>query len=114
VAVIVAHESSFQEGDLQGAIGERGLMQLHGRALSNAKKAGYDLDSSLGQLQGGADHLVRCFESCDGALLQTLSRYQTGQCRTRAYGPRLRVKKVRKVRSRFATVSSLPGSATLM
>ena len=98
VAVVVARESSFNEKVPDGDIGEQGLMQVHGLAKRQALKAGHDLTTSEGQLQAGTDYLVRCANRCDGTLLQTLSAYQSGRCKTSAYGPRLRTKDVRRLR----------------
>ena len=100
LAVVVARESSFLEGprSRRGGVGEVGLTQVHGLALREALRAGYDLESSEGQLAAGASYLARCSDSCDGSLIQALSRYQAGRCRSRAYGPRLRARDIRQLR----------------
>lgn len=104
VAVVTRHESSFYEkpnlvNEFPNSRGEIGLMQVHGIALKNALRQGYDMKTSEGQLKAGSDHLVLSASLCDGSLYQTLSKYQTGSCRSKAYGPRLRTKKIRKIRS---------------
>lgn len=103
LAVVVRRESSFYEQPrLEGKLGEQGLTQVHGYALRMARAAGYDMRTSEGQLKAGALHLVHCREECDGTLYQTLSKYQSGHCRTRAGGPRYRTKEILRNRTKFS------------
>lgn len=98
VSVVVRHESSFWEKERteEGAVGEQGLMQLHGEVLAKAIKAGYDLSTSRGQLQGGSDYLAECLETCSSTG-KALAKYQTGKCRSQHGGPKLRLKRYRRL-----------------
>lgn len=99
ISVVVAFESSFNEKVHDGSVGERGLMQVHGLALTQARQQGYDLNTSAGQLAAGSDYLARCSDRCGPTLLGTLSAYQSGRCSTKATGPKLRTRRVRAERA---------------
>jgi hypothetical protein len=100
LAVVVAHESSFNEKVPDGKIGEQGLTQVHGLAKRRALKQGYDLTTSKGQLAAGALHLQFCQEKCGGTLVRVLAGYQAGRCGSKVSGARLRTRRVRAERAR--------------
>jgi len=105
VAVVVDHESSFYEKIRDGKDGEQGLMQVHGQVLKKALSKGYDMKTSEGQLSAGTDELKRCQEEeCDGSLVGTLSCYQAGNCKTSAFGPKVRTRKVKRERSKIGPI----------
>lgn len=114
LAVVTQHESSFYEKPkLLGEKGEQGLTQVHGKALALALKRGYDMETSEGQLKAGADHLVRSADLCNGTLVQTLSKYQSGGCKTKAGGPKARARKIRKLRDQVRPML-LAGRPTIL
>lgn len=99
LAVVVAHESSFNEKVPNGTVGEQGLTQVHGLARRLALAQGYDLETSEGQLAAGADHLKFCEKRCGTSLVRVLAGYQAGACGSKVFGARLRTKRVRKARA---------------
>lgn len=101
VTTVVWAESSFRErAKLEGAVGEQGLMQVHGEALRQALVKGYDMSSSWGQLQAGCDHLLGRLEECGGDTLRALAAYQTGSCKSRHGGPKYRFRLYQRVLKR--------------
>jgi len=101
VAVVVEAESSFHEGGPDGAVGEKGLMQVHGEALRRALRRGYDMDSSWGQLQAGCDHLLERLEECNGHVQKALAAYQTGSCNSKAGGSKRRLRLYKRAKKLF-------------
>jgi len=96
LTVVVRCESSFREGMLEGKAGEVGLTQVLGTARKKAKKLGCDLNTSKGQLCAGASWISAGLERCktvEGAL----HYYQAGKCRSSAYGPKYRMRLLKKV-----------------
>lgn len=75
LAVFVTVESGWTTNAV-GAIGERGLLQVHGVAAR-----GHDLTTARGQLEAGASWLSRCVRAC-GSLLGGMAMYQSGKCAT--------------------------------
>jgi len=76
VAVIISYESSW-DFTAVGKLGERGLMQTHGRAAR-----GFDMTDPAQQIAAGCAHLARALRDCQGDLSGALSRYGTGgECR---------------------------------
>ena len=101
VAVVVEAESSFREGGPDGAVGEKGLMQVHGEALRQALKKGYDMDTAWGQLQAGCDHLAERLEECNGRIQRALAAYQTGSCKSQAGGSERRLRLYKRAKKLF-------------
>jgi hypothetical protein len=75
--VVISCESAWKT-NATGAIGERGLMQVHG-----ACARGYDLYVPEQQIAAGIACLARARDECDGSLRQTLTMYQSGSCTAR-------------------------------
>ena len=76
VAVIISAESSWDFAAV-GKLGERGLMQTHGRA-----SRGFDMSDPVQQIAAGCAHLARALKFCKGDLPGALTRYSTGgECR---------------------------------
>jgi len=76
VAVMISSESSW-DFTAVGKLGERGLMQTHGRAAK-----GFDMADPVQQIAAGCAHLARALEFCKGDLPGALTRYGTGgKCR---------------------------------
>lgn len=71
-------ESSWRTGAV-GALGERGLMQVHGQAAK-----GCDLQTRRGQLDCGAAWLQHSYEVCGRDWRRGLTMYATGACSTRS------------------------------
>ena len=96
LTVVVRCESSFREGMLEGKAGEVGLTQVLGTARKKAKKLGCDLNTSEGQLCAGASWLAAGLERCK-TIEGALHYYQAGKCRSRAYGPKHRMRLLKKI-----------------
>jgi hypothetical protein len=76
LTVIAYRESSFNMEAI-GAIGEVGLVQVHGIAAR-----GCDLSTAFGQLSCGSAWLRRGFELCGGESWdRALTAYATGKCK---------------------------------
>ena len=73
IAVTIGCESSWETGAV-GAIGEQGLMQVHGQAAT-----GYDLTRSDEQIRAGTNHLKAHWKRC-GTAKGAVTGYLTGQC----------------------------------
>jgi hypothetical protein len=104
VVVTVRCESSFWEKVRDGDVGEQGLMQVHGQALQWALAKGYDLSTSWGQLQAGADHLLHAFEKCKGSVEEAFSKYRSGHCKTKKRHGKRRERMLRKAHISFPGV----------
>lgn len=76
-AVIISCESSWKT-DVTGSVGERGLMQVHGKCAK-----GHDLTTPTGQLEAGMTCLSMSRSLCDGSLTQTITKYMSNSCRAR-------------------------------
>jgi hypothetical protein len=76
LAAMSFRESSFRLG-ARGALGEIGLMQIHGSALRKCR----DLDMTLtsGQAMCGARHLRAMADHC-GDITSGLTAYASGSC----------------------------------
>jgi soluble lytic murein transglycosylase-like protein len=96
VAVIISYESSW-DFTAVGKLGEKGLMQTHGRA-----SRGFDMTDPVQQIAAGCAHLARALEFCKGDLPGALSRYGTGGgCRPVARFVKLRLRAYRKAVKRY-------------
>ena len=73
IAVTIRRESAFRS-DAKGALGERGVMQLHGVA-----RRGCDLKTLDGQIKCGARWLRVSHDTC-GDWLKGINYYMTGRC----------------------------------
>lgn len=96
VAVIISFESSW-DFTAVGKLGERGLMQTHGRAAK-----GFDMADPVQQVAAGCAHLARALEFCKGDVPGALSRYGTGDgCRPLARFVKWRLKAYRRAVKRY-------------
>jgi len=100
LVITIRCESSFFENVRKGGAGEQGLGQMHGKALQNAKDRGYDLDTSLGQLRGAADHLVFWVNECEG-MEEAFNGYRSGSCRTKKRFGKRRLRMLERARVQF-------------
>lgn len=83
--VVISCESAWHT-DRPGAIGEIGLMQVHGACAH-----GYDLTVPEQQIQAGIACLAKARDACDGSLRQTLTMYQSGSCKARTARTKRRI-----------------------
>jgi len=95
IAVQIDVESSWNS-KANGAIGEEGLMQVHGIA-----RMGFDMSTPKGQIEAGVNHLVMWNEKCRGVLEWTLCGYHSGHCRSSKCRGKKRAKLWRKARVRL-------------
>lgn len=77
IAAVAWRESRFSRGvfslDRRGAIGEKGLMQVHGVAAK-----GCDLSTAQGQIMCGAKWLKHSIDRCNGDTVGGIARYMSG------------------------------------
>ena len=96
VAVIISYESSW-DFTAVGKLGERGLMQTHGRAAK-----GFDMTDPVQQIAAGCAHLARALEFCKGDVPGALTRYGTGgACRPLARFVKWRLKAYKRAVKRY-------------
>ena len=103
ILVLVQFESGFRVG-VEGRIGERGLLQVHGQAAK-----GHDLSTAAGELAAGAMWYATMLEKC-GDQYQALQAYQTGRCRGKAAGPARRLARITQIDDEFSALSSQASS----
>ena len=77
IAAVAWRESRFSPDvismDRRGAIGEKGLMQVHGVAAK-----GCDLSTAQGQIMCGAIWLEKSINKCNGDIVGGIARYMSG------------------------------------
>ena len=101
VAVNLACESSFGIfGQRKGKLGEIGLGQVHGTALRIIKKAGINLKTERGQIEGIAFLLKEGINRC-GNYKNSQNWYQTGRCKNFPQPVKRRLRLYKKARKEF-------------
>ena len=80
LVAIAMRESSLRPG-IRGAVGEIGLLQVHGAALGVRPKAcPATLDTWSCEVHTGAAWLKVCQEVCPGSTARWLAAYGSGKC----------------------------------
>ena len=85
ITITISHESSFKS-DVVGAIGEIGLMQVHGVAAK-----GFNLKKVRDQLEAGTRTLKMGLQRCDD-VQEVFNYYMTGNCNVATGGSKRRYK----------------------
>ena len=93
VATMIDVESSWRP-TANGAVGEQGLLQVHGMA-----RKGFDMETPRGQLQAGVTYLVASHKKCK-TIVGALRRYQTGQCKSTKGSALYRARRWQQARKR--------------
>lgn len=99
VLVTAERESSLRQSAYNPTLGERGLMQVHGKAAR-----GCDLSTSLGQLRCGARWLRSRIDHC-GSVERGIAAYVSGSCKLSghaAWSAGDRMRGAERLRGRFS------------
>lgn len=100
LTVILRYESSFYKNVKNGKAGEHGMGQFWpgGVAMHSAKKAGLDLRTWKGQIEGVALWYKHCLDKCNNDTLSALNAYQTkgGSCKKRVKGAGFRYRSIQR------------------
>ena len=75
---IIAHDGKIK--------GEKGMGQLHGKALRYAKRKGANVKTWQGQILGSGYWIQFCKQNCGDDLYKTFAGYISGKCIARFFG----------------------------